>query len=245
MDDLTQPHEQTPDQSSTSDPPIVALRSVSKSYGSTRDVLHDVTLDIARGEALAVVGPSGSGKSTLLNIIGALTPPTSGEVRVAGKLLGNQSDDELAQLRNTTIGFVFQSHHLLPQCTAIENVLIPSIVHKAGANRHTVVARGRELLDRVGLAHRESHKPGQMSGGECQRVAVARSLINQPQLLLADEPTGSLDEQTADELGALLAEINEERGVTLVTVTHARRLADQMKRQISLRGGRIETAIQA
>jgi len=245
MDDLTQPHEQTAERSTGDDSPIVELRGVAKSYGSTRDVLHDVTLDIARGEALAVVGPSGSGKSTLLNIIGALTPPTAGEVKIAGESLANRTDNELAQLRNTTIGFVFQSHHLLPQCTALENVLIPSIVNESGRNREAIVTRAEELLERVGLAHRESHKPGQMSGGECQRVAVARSLINQPQLLLADEPTGSLDEQTADELGALLAEINEERGVTLVTVTHARRLADQMKRQIALRGGRIETGAHA
>ena len=220
--------------------PIVELADVTKSYGETHEVLHGITMTIARGEALAIVGPSGSGKSTLLNVIGALTPATSGDVRIDGRPLANRTDNELSELRNTTIGFVFQSHHLLPQCSALENVLVPSIVSHS---QDGVAQRARALLERVGLADRMTHRPREMSGGECQRVAVARAMINEPSLLLADEPTGSLDEETADQLAELLAEINSERGVTLVTVTHSRRLADQMQRQVALRSGHIESEV--
>ncbi|MEI8063785.1 MAG: ABC transporter ATP-binding protein [Verrucomicrobiota bacterium] len=212
---------------------LAELIHVEKTYG-TVEVLADVSLQLAGGEAVAITGPSGSGKSTLLNILGALDLPTRGEVRFNGTNLSQLREVELATLRNRQIGFIFQLHHLLPQCTVLENVLIPTLTGKStDADR----SRAARLLERVGLQHRLTHRPGKLSGGECQRVAVARALINQPKLLLADEPTGSLDHANATALSQLLVELNREKGVALVVVTHSLELAKQLPRVLELRGG--------
>jgi len=193
---------------------------------------------VARGESIAIVGPSGCGKSTLLNLIGTLDQPTDGTIAFDGRDLNALSDDELAVLRNREMGFIFQIHHLLPQCSVMENVLVPTLAH--GRATTADEERARRLLDRVGLGERLSHRPGQLSGGERQRVAVVRALINEPQLLLADEPTGALDQATADQLGQLLVELNAEEKVTLITVTHSKSLADQMARTVELNDGQIK-----
>jgi ABC-type lipoprotein export system ATPase subunit len=175
----------------------------------------------------------------LLNLIGTLDQPTGGSITFDNRDLAKLNDDELAVLRNREMGFIFQSHHLLPQCTVMENVLVPTLAHG-----HATAAdeeRARRLLDRVGLGERLAHRPGQLSGGERQRVAVVRALINEPQLLLADEPTGALDQATADQLGQLLVELNAEENVTLITVTHSEKLAAQMARTVELKDGQIKS----
>jgi ABC-type lipoprotein export system ATPase subunit len=222
-------------------PMLARLLNVTKSYrsdSSTVPVLNGVSLDIAEGESLAIVGPSGCGKSTLLNLIGALDRPDSGQIHVAGHDLTKLGAEELAAFRNTTVGFVFQLHHLLPQCTVLENVLIPSIVRK-DAGRPALHDRAAKLLDAVGLSHRLDHRPGQLSGGERQRAAVARALINGPKLLLADEPTGALDRASAARLADLLAGVREREKITIVMVTHAPDLARRMGRVIELRDGKL------
>jgi len=241
--------------------PLLQLTEVTKRYaapqaGSGADglaVLAGVTFDVARGESLAIVGPSGSGKSTLLQIIGTLDRPTNGRVLLDGQDLNQLDDSKLAAVRNQQIGFVFQSHYLLPQCTVIENVLVPTLANPSsglkatlsssegvrGRAAESVEARATRLLKRVGLAERLHHRPGQLSGGERQRVAVVRALINQPQLLLADEPTGALDHASATALGQLLVELNQEEGVTLIVVTHAMELAKRMGRVMKLEDGKL------
>ncbi len=224
--------------------PLLKLTHVTRSYNSPSQsgaltVLNDVSLDVAQGESLAIVGPSGSGKSTLLHIIGTLDRPTSGSVALNGQDLSALDDQQLAAVRNRQIGFVFQSHFLLPQCTALENVLVPTLACAEAAVRDGASQRAGRLLKRVGLDERMSHRPGELSGGERQRVAVVRALINQPQLLLADEPTGSLDQTSARELGQLLLELNREEGVTLIVVTHAPDLARRMARVLELKEGRL------
>jgi lipoprotein-releasing system ATP-binding protein len=201
-------------------------------------VLEGINLDVRQGESLAIVGPSGSGKSTLLNIIGTLDRPSRGQVFLDGKEVSGLSEVELAAVRNRQIGFIFQAHHLLPHCTVLENVLVPTLAISKRTDKATV-EKGRALLARVGLAHRLDHRPGQLSGGERQRVAVVRALINEPKLLLADEPTGSLDRASASELGQLLVNINREQHVTLIMVTHAPDLADRMGRVLELRDKRL------
>ena len=213
--------------------PILRLVGVSKSY-DTVAVLRNVNLDLHRGESLAFVGPSGSGKSTLLNIIGTLDRPSSGQVFLDDKDLSQLDDPKLAQVRNRHIGFVFQSHHLLPHCNVLENVLVPTLVNKTDQTE-----RAHKLLGRVGLGDRLTHRPGQLSGGERQRVAVVRALINEPKLLLADEPTGSLDRASAAEVAELLVELNREQGVTLIVVTHALDLAQRMGRRFEIRRGEL------
>jgi ABC-type lipoprotein export system ATPase subunit len=217
---------------------LVELVGVTKSYGSgggpeTR-VLNGVDFSLAAGESVAIVGPSGCGKSTLLNIIGTLDRPTSGRVVLDGKDAAAMSEAGLAELRSGFVGLVFQLHHLLPQCTVLENVLVPSLVARGAEGAEE---RARRLLERVSLAHRLAHRPGQLSGGECQRVAVVRALINRPKLLLADEPTGSLDRASAESLGRLLGELNREEGVALVVVTHSPELAARAGRTLELRDG--------
>ena len=202
-------------------------------------VLNDISLDLTRGESLAIVGPSGSGKSTLLQIIGTLDQPTSGSVSLNGQDLSVLDDQQLADVRNRQIGFVFQSHYLLPQCTVLENVLVPTLATDEASVRNGASERAERLLKRVGLGERMSHRPGELSGGERQRVAVVRALINQPPLLLADEPTGSLDQTSARELGQLLLELNREEGVSLIIVTHARELAQRMTRVLELKEGHL------
>jgi len=203
-------------------------------------VLHDVSLEIAAGESVAIIGPSGSGKSTLLNIVGTLDRPSSGEILLDGENLSHLAEDRLAAVRNQRIGFIFQSHHLLPQCTVLENVLIPLLAAKNRNSRNGAETRAYRLLERVGLGKRTSHRPGQLSGGERQRVAVVRALINEPKLLLADEPTGALDRTSAEQMGDLLVELNREDGVTLIVVTHALDLAKRMRRILKLEGGRLK-----
>ncbi|MBC8137970.1 MAG: ABC transporter ATP-binding protein [Fibrella sp.] len=223
--------------------PLLELIGIDKSYRSSDNVpptivLRDLNLRVHAGESVAVVGPSGSGKSTLLNIIGTLDRPDSGRVVLEGTDLATLSDDALAQVRSREIGFVFQLHHLLPQCTVLENVLLPTLAGKGSRPRiEPAEARARRLLDRVGLGERLMNRPGQLSGGERQRTAVVRALINEPKLLLADEPTGALDGSNAENLAALLLELNREEGVALLTITHALDLAEQMGTTYELRDG--------
>jgi lipoprotein-releasing system ATP-binding protein len=221
---------------------MVELVNVTKTYGEPDgagavSVLKGITLKIEPGRSVVVVGPSGCGKSTLLNIIGGLDHPTSGRVLLEGKDLAGLDDRELARIRNHQIGFVFQLHHLLPQCTVLENVLIPTLAAGDSSARDEVRKRAEALLARVGLADRISYRPGELSGGQRQRVAVARALINRPKLLLADEPTGSLDENTSQSIADLLAELNRDEGVTLVVVTHSRELASRIGHIMELSGG--------
>jgi ABC-type lipoprotein export system ATPase subunit len=221
---------------------LIELRNLAKRY-DTVSVLGDVSLSVARGESLAIVGPSGSGKSTLLQIIGTLDRATSGEVLLDGKDLAALDDLQLAEVRNRQIGFVFQSHYLLPQCTVLENVLVPTLARRKSEvgdqKAETDEARAMRLLKRVGLGERLHHRPGQLSGGERQRAAVVRALINRPQLLLADEPTGALDHASATALGQLLVELNKEEGVTLIVVTHAMDLAKRMGRVARIEDGKL------
>ena len=224
--------------------PLLVLRNVALRYDSVDDgpgavVLRGVDLEVRAGESLAIVGPSGSGKSSLLHIIGGLLAPTEGDVIFDGVAVSGLKPRALAALRNERLGFVFQSHHLLPQCTALENVLVPTLVHRDDALRRSAPERAKALLSAVGLSERFSHRPAQLSGGECQRVAVVRALINQPRLVLADEPTGSLDGEAADHLGEMLATLNAEQGVALITVTHSDRLAAKMGSTYALREGRL------
>jgi len=222
--------------------PLLNVENLTREFNAAENgeplrVLRGLSLEVARGESVAIVGSSGCGKSTLLNLIGTLDEPTRGTLTFDGRDLSQLNGEELALLRNCEMGFIFQSHHLLPQCSVMENVLVPTIAHRTSSASDK--ERGRRLLERVGLGERLSHRPGQLSGGERQRVAVVRALINEPQLLLADEPTGALDEDTADKLGQLLVELNKEEKVTLITVTHSPRLAERMGRTLKLADGRI------
>lgn len=226
------------------DTPLLELSGVCKSYAATGDspgakVLDGLDLTARAGDSLAVVGPSGCGKSTLLNIIAALDRPTAGRVALGGEDLAELSDKQLAAIRARRIGLVFQQHHLLPQCTILENVLLPTLAALDAPGAEDAQTRAQALLDRVGLSHRLAHRPGELSGGECQRAAVVRALINSPQLVLADEPTGSLDRETAAELGRLLVELNRDDGLTLIVVTHSLELAGLMGRRLELRAGRL------
>jgi len=226
---------------------LLIVSNVTQSYNSGAgagpvNVLKGVSLEVKRGESLAIIGPSGSGKSTLLNIIGTLDRATSGEVSLGGQDLNKLDDGQLAAVRNRQIGFVFQAHFLLPQCSVIENVLVPTLADADGALRAGAPERAERLLKRVGLADRVTHRPGQLSGGERQRVAVVRAIINQPQLLLADEPTGALDRTSAEQLAQLLLELNREEGVTLIVVTHALDLAHKMGRVLELKDGTLAPA---
>lgn len=225
---------------------LVALTGVEHRYPSAGggapgpEVLRGIDLEIESGSTLAIVGPSGCGKTTLLNVIGGLEVPTAGRVEVDGRDLGALSDDERAAFRSTTVGFIFQFHHLLPQLTALENVLVPALVTGAAGDAKTV-DRARELLAAVGLGERADHRPGALSGGERQRVAVVRALINRPKLVLGDEPTGSLDEAGADALARVLTDLREREGAALVVVTHSPRIAERMDRACALHEGRIKT----
>jgi len=230
---------------------IVELTGVTRAYpapdgGPPAPVLHNVSLNLSAGESLAIVGPSGSGKSTLLHLIGGLDRPDTGSINLAGRNLAGLNDDDLAGVRNRQIGFVFQFHYLLPQCSVLENVLVPALATKMpAAGRGQVLERARRLLARVGLGDRLAHRPDQLSGGERQRVAVVRALINQPPLVLADEPTGALDAQSARELADLLVEINRTDKVTLIVVTHSTELAARMSRVLELRQGSLQPVSRA
>ncbi len=220
--------------------PVAELSGVVKTYPDTpeRRILDGLDLRIDPGQRLAIVGPSGSGKSTLLNILGTLDRPDSGQVRIAGQDTSGLTETGLGDLRGKHIGFIFQLHHLLPQCTVLENVLVPTLSRQE-AETGELHKRAANLLERVGLKAHVHKRPGQLSGGERQRVAVVRSLINDPRLLLADEPTGSLDHQNAEKLTSLLLEISREREVALVFVTHDRDLAGRMDSVLVLSDGKL------
>lgn len=219
---------------------LAALQHVTKTYGSGEtavSVLRDCDLAIEPAETISIIGPSGSGKSTLLNLLGALDRPDKGEVIVDGTNLATLDADALAHYRATTVGFIFQLHHLLPHCTVLENVLVPTLSQKG--DRNALRTRAADLIEAVGLGHRLNHRPGELSGGERQRAAVARSLINSPKLLLADEPTGSLDRANAEKLVELLVDISKREKVAIVMVTHAADLATKMSRVLTLADGRL------
>ena len=219
---------------------MLQARGISKTYESAAGpvpVLEDVNLDLNLGDALSIMGPSGSGKSTLLQILGLLDPPSAGHVTFDGVEPWKLKEAEQARFRNTHIGFVFQDHSLLPQCTVLENVLTPTLV---GDRDDTVVDRAKDLIERAGLTPRIDHFPAQLSGGEKQRVAIARALIRQPKLLLCDEPTGNLDEATAWQVLSLLAELQKEMRGILMIVTHSPAIAAEFPRQFTMRGRHLE-----
>lgn len=215
---------------------MIEARNIVKRYGDL-EVLRGVDLDIAQGEIVSIVGPSGAGKTTLLQIIGTLETPNGGEVCYEGKNVLSLKDRELAHFRNRNIGFVFQFHQLLPEFTMLENVAIPALL--GGDNRSDAYARAKHLLERMHLSDRLDHKPSQLSGGECQRVAVARALINSPKVILADEPSGSLDSQNKQELHRLFFELRDELNQTFIIVTHDEGLAAQADRIMHMRDGMI------
>jgi lipoprotein-releasing system ATP-binding protein len=220
--------------------PVISIRNVTKNYlngPQIVEVLKGVSLDIGTAEIIAIMGPSGVGKSTLLHVIGALDLPTSGEVIIDGKNVHTLKNDKLAKFRNASIGFVFQFHHLLPEFSAYENVIIPSMMHSDLNSEKEDYAKF--LLNEVGLSHRLDHKPNELSGGEQQRVAVARALVNKPAVLLADEPTGNLDKQNSEALYALLLDLNKKLNQTLIIVTHNEHLTEQATRVIELDDGKI------
>jgi lipoprotein-releasing system ATP-binding protein len=223
--------------------PFLEVRQVFKSYflhGKRIDVLRNVSLDIEKGELVSLVGASGAGKSTFLHVLGTLDAPAAGTLKVNGTSIFDLNDAELAEFRNRTIGFVFQSHYLLPEFSALENVAMPALIRRE--DRKVALAKARELLERVGLAARVEHKPGELSGGEAQRVALARALVLQPSLLFADEPTGNLDPATGEGIHQLLREVNRDLGVTAVVVTHNEALARSMPRRLRLHGGQVFAA---
>jgi lipoprotein-releasing system ATP-binding protein len=200
-------------------------------------VLRGVSLELAPAQNVAIVGPSGSGKSTLLHVIGTLEKPTSGRVMLDGEDPSSFDEPHLAAFRNRQIGFVFQDHHLLPQCSVLENVLVPTIA--TGPTAAETIDRARDLLDRVGLSERLDHRPAELSGGERQRVAIARALVNRPVLLLADEPTGNLDRTTAGRIAELLLQLQEQEQMMLMVVTHSPELAGKMSHRLELDDGRL------
>jgi lipoprotein-releasing system ATP-binding protein len=219
---------------------LVRIEGLTKTYlmGDRRlEVLRGIDLEIAEGELVALTGPSGAGKSTFLHLLGTLDVPTGGRVLIDGEDVFNRGEEGLAALRNETIGFVFQSHHLLPEFTALENTMMPALIRRTA--RGDARRSAAEVLALVGLADRMEHRPGELSGGEQQRVALARALCLRPRLLLADEPTGNLDPGTAEGIHALLADLNARMGVTAVVVTHNERLAAALPRRLRLERGRL------
>lgn len=220
---------------------VIKLRDITRNFPLGNEVvkvLKGIDLDIERGEYVALMGPSGSGKSTLMNLLGCLDTPTSGNYELNGKDVSNMTDDELAEIRNKEIGFVFQTFNLLPRTTALENVALPMIY--AGKTKRERIERATEVLADVGLADRMDHKPNQLSGGQRQRVAVGRALVNNPTIILADEPTGNLDSKTSDEIMNLFNQIHA-AGNTVILVTHEEAIAENAHRIIRLRDGKIES----
>jgi len=218
----------------------IEIRDLGKTYmmdGARIEALKGVNLDVVRGDSLAILGVSGAGKSTLLHILGTLDHPTEGTFQYDGVSIFDWSEKKLAEFRNRKVGFVFQFHHLLPEFTSLENTMMPALI--AGLSRSEARRKAEAILDEVGLTERRTHKPGELSGGEQQRVAVARALVMEPEMLLADEPTGNLDTETGSKIHEMLVQLNRNRGITLVVVTHNQSLADRMSRCIGLRDGRI------
>ena len=222
---------------------VIECRGLSRTFGSGElrvDVLKGVDLAVSRGERIAVVGSSGSGKSTLLHCLGGLDLASGGEVRIEGRNIESLSDTERGRIRNQTLGFVYQFHHLLPEFSALENIAFPLVI--GGSTVAEAQERSLRLLERVGLGERVAHKPGELSGGERQRAAVARALINHPRCVLADEPTGNLDRKTALQVYELMLELNREEGTSFIVVTHDQRLAEQMDRILVLEDGVLREA---
>jgi ABC-type lipoprotein export system ATPase subunit len=224
---------------------LLKLEKISKNYRANDQVdpllvLKSIDFTLAKNESCVIYGPSGSGKSTLLNIIGGLTRPDSGIVEFNGNDLNQLSNDELAYYRNRDIGFIFQQHHLLPQLTLIDNILLPTVPFAQDKQESELLSRAMEMLKRVGLTNRQSHRPGQLSMGECQRVAMIRALINKPRLLLADEPTGALDSANANNLIDLLLELNVVERTALIVVTHSQLVTDKFSNKYRLRNGVIK-----
>ena len=220
------------------DSALLDVRGVHKSYWLGEKEIHvlrGASFSLKAGEMASLVGPSGVGKSTFLHVVGTLDPPTAGSVRFEGRDAFEMPEEELALFRNTTIGFVFQFHYLLPEFTAVQNVSMPGRIHRL--SREEAEARAVEMLKTVGLGHRLDHKPGELSGGEQQRVALARALVLKPRLLLADEPTGNLDEATGNEIHQLLVELNHRLGIAAIVVTHNARFAQLMPRRLKLHEG--------
>lgn len=224
--------------------PFIDVRNLTKAYPAvtgdfSKPILNDLTLQVSRGRTIGLIGPSGSGKSTLLNLLSGLDEPTSGEVWVDGHQVDQLSSNEAAKFRNQTMGFIFQAHHLLPALTAHENVMVPTLAGHGEAGGSVGRDLAYQLLEQVGLKERASHMPSQLSGGEKQRVAVARALINRPKLLLADEPTGALDQGNADHLMDILLRLNEEFQCTMLVVTHSLTQAKRMDEMLSFQDGKL------
>ena len=220
---------------------LVLIEGLTKSFqhmGRTLDVLRGIDLNVYPGQILAIVGPSGAGKSTLLHCVGTLDLPSSGRIRLGNEELTTMSNSRLAAVRNRDIGFVFQFHHLLPEFTALENVMIPGLIQ--GRPKREMEKRASALLEEVGLLSRATHRPGELSGGEQQRIAVARALALDPKLVLADEPTGNLDTATSDAIHDLFFQINREHGTTIIVVTHNPAFAERMPRVVRMRDGVVE-----
>jgi len=220
---------------------LIEIQNLHKSYdhnGRTLEVLRGIDLTVEAGDLVAIVGPSGAGKSTLLHCIGTLDLPTKGVIRMDGHAVTSLNGSRLAALRNQTIGFVFQFHHLLPEFTALENVAMPGLIQ--GKTLRQMEPRARALLEEVNLGQRTHHRPGELSGGEQQRVALARALVLEPKILLADEPTGNLDSATSSTIHELFFRINRERSTTIVVVTHNATFAQRMPRCVTMRDGKIE-----
>jgi lipoprotein-releasing system ATP-binding protein len=215
---------------------MLKAQSIHKSYGQLK-ILKGVDLEVKKGEIVSILGASGAGKSTLLNILGTLDKPDSGQVTIENTVVSSLNSNDLSTFRNRRIGFVFQFHHLLAEFNALENVCIPALI--AGESRSSAAKRARELLERLGLANRETHKPGQLSGGEQQRIAVARALINNPSLIFADEPSGNLDSTNANELHKLFKELRDEYNQTFIIVTHNEHLAELSDRKVLMKDGLI------
>ena len=222
---------------------MIQVRQLSKTYetpGENIRVLTDLDLTVAKGETTAIIGPSGCGKSTLLNLLGALDRPTSGTIKIGGQDISTLTEEQAATFRNHSLGFIFQQQHLLPQLTVLENVLVPRLAGDWQEPAAETEQRARQLLEKVGLGQRLNHLPWQLSGGEKLRTAVARALINRPKLILADEPTGSLDPASTDTVADLLLDLNRDQGVTLIVVTHNANLARRMAKTFELRAGKLQ-----
>jgi ABC-type lipoprotein export system ATPase subunit len=224
---------------------ILSLKGITKGFGNKaestyRPVLRDLNLEVEEGECMAILGPSGSGKTTLLNLIGGLDYPDQGQVEFRGKDITGLSQSEMDRYRNQEIGFVFQFHHLLPQCTLLENVLIPTLVNTDKSERGAKLERAEALMQRVGIWDYRNKLPGKLSGGECQRAAVVRAMINGPSILLADEPTGALDRENVEKMADLLLELNQKDGLTLMVVTHSLDLAKRMGKTLEFKSGTLE-----
>ena len=219
---------------------VIEIRNIIRDFKLGQEIVHvlkGIDLDIKRGEYVAIMGPSGSGKSTLMNLLGCLDTPTAGSYNLNGNDVSQMTDDELAEIRNTEIGFVFQTFNLLPRTTALDNVALPMIY--AGASKKQRNNRATEVLTDVGLAHRIDRKPNQFSGGQRQRVAVGRALVNKPSIILADEPTGNLDSTNAEHVHQILLDLNKTRGVTVILVTHDEKIAQNFPQTFVMKDGKL------